>query len=71
MIAICLLTALAGLISGSAIAHHLGYETSFLLVPGASAWDWQSLVLASVGAIGGLEGAVRVFDEDEAQPSQD
>jgi hypothetical protein len=67
MLFLCLLTTLAGLIAGAALAANLGYHAGGLLLPDRG-WDWQVLALTGAFGLLALELAIAVFSEPTAQP---
>jgi hypothetical protein len=60
MLVLCLLTSLAGFLTGAALAYHLGYQAGLLPFP-AERCAWQALALTGGLGLLALELAIAVF----------
>jgi hypothetical protein len=68
MLFLCLLTSLAGLATGAALAHDFGYQVPGLFPSPADHWDWQALVFTGGLGLLALEVAIRVFGDNIHEP---
>jgi hypothetical protein len=61
MLALCLMTTLAGCLSGAALAHDLGYAVGLFAASPGAGWDWQALAWTGGLGLAALEVGIGVF----------